>query len=213
MVRPDLASILDARLPNGVEIRSVEDQHLRAIFESGEAAFLDHGGQPNPSRRTINGSSNSSTTIRPRGRLPGPKMRSSGKFAASSPKRRTSISGANADTRNSSRRLGSGANRASPRLSSVPASASYGTVAWTRRQSESTPRTPPERSRCTRTSVSRRSSAGPHTGKQLHRASRQVTPRRLEARSFAARSYADIDDGDSRHRHSQAAMDRRALPH
>ena len=48
MVRPDLAGIPDERLPNGVEIRSVEDQHLRAIFESGEEAFLDHWGAAEP---------------------------------------------------------------------------------------------------------------------------------------------------------------------
>lgn len=48
MVRPNLEEIQKAPLPSGVEIRSVEDGHLRAIFEAGEDAYLDHWGAAEP---------------------------------------------------------------------------------------------------------------------------------------------------------------------
>jgi mycothiol synthase len=44
MVRPHLRDIPDAALPSGVDIRPVEDRHLRAIWESDIEAFRDHHG-------------------------------------------------------------------------------------------------------------------------------------------------------------------------
>ena len=48
MVRPHLRDIPDTPLPNGVEIRPVEDGHLRAIWESDIEAFRDHHGYVEP---------------------------------------------------------------------------------------------------------------------------------------------------------------------
>lgn len=42
MVRPDLADIPDAALPEGLEIRAVEPLHLRQIWEADIEAFRDH---------------------------------------------------------------------------------------------------------------------------------------------------------------------------
>jgi mycothiol synthase len=44
MIRPDLESIPDAPLPEGLEIRDVRDEHRRAIFEADNEAFRDHWG-------------------------------------------------------------------------------------------------------------------------------------------------------------------------
>jgi len=44
MVRPDLENIPDCPLPEGVEVRSVQDEHLRAIFDAEAEAFRDHWG-------------------------------------------------------------------------------------------------------------------------------------------------------------------------
>jgi ribosomal protein S18 acetylase RimI-like enzyme len=44
MVRPHLRDVPDERLPIGVEIRPVEDGHLRAIWESDIEAFRGHHG-------------------------------------------------------------------------------------------------------------------------------------------------------------------------
>lgn len=44
LVRPDLDQIPDLRLPDGVEVRPVEDSHLRAIWEADVEAFRDHRG-------------------------------------------------------------------------------------------------------------------------------------------------------------------------
>jgi len=44
MVRPHLDEIPDRRLPPNVELRPVEDAHLRAIWESDIEAFRDHRG-------------------------------------------------------------------------------------------------------------------------------------------------------------------------
>lgn len=41
MVRPNLDPVTDARMPEGLEIRPVRDEHLRAIFEAGEEAARD----------------------------------------------------------------------------------------------------------------------------------------------------------------------------
>ncbi|HEU4920990.1 MAG TPA: GNAT family N-acetyltransferase [Candidatus Limnocylindrales bacterium] len=41
MVRPNLDPVTDARMPEGLEIRQVRDEHLRAIFEAGEEAARD----------------------------------------------------------------------------------------------------------------------------------------------------------------------------
>lgn len=44
MVRPDLERIPDSPLPPGVEVRPVEESHLRAIWEADNEAFRDHWG-------------------------------------------------------------------------------------------------------------------------------------------------------------------------
>ncbi len=49
MVRPDLEDIPDAALPDGLEIRPVEESHLRAIWEADKEAFRDHWGYSEPS--------------------------------------------------------------------------------------------------------------------------------------------------------------------
>ena len=49
MVRPDLDDIPDAKLPDGLEIRPVEEPHLRTIWEADKEAFRDHWGYSEPS--------------------------------------------------------------------------------------------------------------------------------------------------------------------
>ena len=49
MVRPHLDDIPDAKLPDGLEIRPVEEAHLRAIWEADKEAFRDHWGYSEPS--------------------------------------------------------------------------------------------------------------------------------------------------------------------
>lgn len=49
MVRPHLEDIPDAALPDGLEIRPVEESHLRAIWEADKEAFRDHWGYSEPS--------------------------------------------------------------------------------------------------------------------------------------------------------------------
>lgn len=44
MVRPDLENIPDAPLPEGLEVRPVEENQLRAIWEADKEAFRDHWG-------------------------------------------------------------------------------------------------------------------------------------------------------------------------
>ncbi len=44
MIRPDLEGIPDVPLPEGLEIRAVLPEHLRAIFEAECEAFRDHWG-------------------------------------------------------------------------------------------------------------------------------------------------------------------------
>jgi ribosomal protein S18 acetylase RimI-like enzyme len=44
LVRPDLENIPDRALPDGLEMRPVEETHLRAIFEADAEAFKDHWG-------------------------------------------------------------------------------------------------------------------------------------------------------------------------
>lgn len=48
MVRPTLDGIPDAPLPAPLEIRPVEEGHLRAIFEADVEAFRDHWGYAEP---------------------------------------------------------------------------------------------------------------------------------------------------------------------
>ena len=49
MVRPDLENIPDLPMPTGVEIRPVEEGHLRLIWEASNEAFRDHWGYiPDP---------------------------------------------------------------------------------------------------------------------------------------------------------------------
>jgi len=45
MVRPDLENIPDAPLPEGIEVRPVQPEHLRAIWEAEVEAFKDHWGE------------------------------------------------------------------------------------------------------------------------------------------------------------------------
>jgi len=44
MVRPNLVDILDLPLPEGLEIRAVKDDHLRAIWNAAQEAFRHHWG-------------------------------------------------------------------------------------------------------------------------------------------------------------------------
>lgn len=44
MVRPDLENIPDAPLPEGLEVRPVQPEHLRQIWEADVEAFRDHWG-------------------------------------------------------------------------------------------------------------------------------------------------------------------------
>jgi GNAT superfamily N-acetyltransferase len=46
MVRPSLADIPAAPLPEGLEIRPVQPEHLRAIWDANCEAFRDHWGDP-----------------------------------------------------------------------------------------------------------------------------------------------------------------------
>jgi ribosomal protein S18 acetylase RimI-like enzyme len=48
MLRPDLGDVPDLPLPDGVEIRPVEETHLRAIWEADVEAFRDHWGFAEP---------------------------------------------------------------------------------------------------------------------------------------------------------------------
>jgi mycothiol synthase len=51
MVRPDLDPVADARVPDGLEIRPVRDEHLRAIYEAADEAFRDSWGYREPTER------------------------------------------------------------------------------------------------------------------------------------------------------------------
>jgi mycothiol synthase len=44
MIRPNLDDLLDAPLPDGLEVRKVKPEHLRAIWEADVEAFRDHWG-------------------------------------------------------------------------------------------------------------------------------------------------------------------------
>jgi mycothiol synthase len=44
MVRPDLENVPDLPLPEGIEVRPVQPEHLRAIWEAEVEAFRDHWG-------------------------------------------------------------------------------------------------------------------------------------------------------------------------
>ena len=49
MVRPDLENIPDLLLPDGVEVRAVQPEHMRLIWEASNEAFRDHWGYiPDP---------------------------------------------------------------------------------------------------------------------------------------------------------------------
>jgi mycothiol synthase len=48
MVRPDLENIPDLPLPGGLEVRPVEPEHYRAIWEAEVEAFKDHWGATEP---------------------------------------------------------------------------------------------------------------------------------------------------------------------
>jgi ribosomal protein S18 acetylase RimI-like enzyme len=49
MVRPSVDDLPDHRLPHGLEIRAVRDEHLRTIWEAEGEAFRDHWGYVEPS--------------------------------------------------------------------------------------------------------------------------------------------------------------------
>jgi mycothiol synthase len=48
MLRPNLDDLADADLPDGFEVRPVQPDHLRAIFEAEQEAFRDHWGASVP---------------------------------------------------------------------------------------------------------------------------------------------------------------------
>ena len=48
MVRPSVHDLPDHRLPDGLEIRPVRDEHLRTIWEAANEAFRDHWGYVEP---------------------------------------------------------------------------------------------------------------------------------------------------------------------
>lgn len=48
LVRPHLDDIPDRKLPSGLEVRPVEDSHLRTIWEADIEAFRDHWGYIEP---------------------------------------------------------------------------------------------------------------------------------------------------------------------
>jgi GNAT superfamily N-acetyltransferase len=48
MVRPDLEEIPDAPLPEGLDVRPVKPEHLRAIFDAESEAFRDQWGYSEP---------------------------------------------------------------------------------------------------------------------------------------------------------------------
>jgi mycothiol synthase len=48
MVRPSVDDLPDHRLPDGVEIRPVADEHMRAIYDADVEAFRDHWGFVEP---------------------------------------------------------------------------------------------------------------------------------------------------------------------
>lgn len=48
MLRPDLDDVPDAPMPEGLEIRPVQPEHLRAIFDAEVEAFRDHWGASVP---------------------------------------------------------------------------------------------------------------------------------------------------------------------
>ncbi|HEX9989423.1 MAG TPA: GNAT family N-acetyltransferase [Chloroflexia bacterium] len=48
MVRPDLENVPDLPLPEGLEVRPVQPEHLRAIWEAEVEAFRDHWGFSEP---------------------------------------------------------------------------------------------------------------------------------------------------------------------
>lgn len=52
MVRPTLDDLLDAPMPDGVEIRDVRPEHLRSIWEADIEAFRDHWGASEPTEET-----------------------------------------------------------------------------------------------------------------------------------------------------------------
>jgi len=48
MVRPDMENIPDVPLPEGIEVRPVQPEHMRAIWEAEVEAFRDHWGFSEP---------------------------------------------------------------------------------------------------------------------------------------------------------------------
>jgi mycothiol synthase len=53
MVRPDLENIEEAPLPAGLEIRSVEPEHMRPLFLADNEAFRDHFGGMDSSEKAL----------------------------------------------------------------------------------------------------------------------------------------------------------------
>lgn len=48
MIRPDLENIQEAALPQGLEVRPVKPEHMRAIYDAAVEAFRDHWGYVPP---------------------------------------------------------------------------------------------------------------------------------------------------------------------
>jgi GNAT superfamily N-acetyltransferase len=55
MVRPDLENIPDFPLPEGLEVRPVQPEHYRAIWDADAEAFRDHWGYIPPSEEDYQG--------------------------------------------------------------------------------------------------------------------------------------------------------------
>jgi mycothiol synthase len=96
MVRPSVENLPDHPLPEGVEIRPVSEDQLRAIWDADTEAFRDHWGFVEPTRPPTPSSSRSRTTTRRCGRSPGTTKASQARFGRSSTPRRTpsAVSGA-----------------------------------------------------------------------------------------------------------------------
>ena len=65
MVRPDLETIPDTPLPEGLEVRPVLPQHYRAIWDADIEAFRDHWGYTEPTEADYQGWLADTTTFQP----------------------------------------------------------------------------------------------------------------------------------------------------
>ncbi len=65
MVRPDLESIPDFPMPDGLEVRPVLPEHYRAIWDADEEAFRDHWGYSEPTEEDYQAWLGSKTIFQP----------------------------------------------------------------------------------------------------------------------------------------------------